>query len=79
MVSAARSALRIDSSVACTVASKNAFIFAFAINSTRALSGASAVLGLAVENATKMSPEELAPNPPVRPIPSETRLASRLN
>ena len=52
---------------------------ALASISTRALSGSPAVFALAVENARKMSPEELPPSPPMRPTPSDTRVASRFS
>ena len=34
---------------------------------------------LAVENATKISPDPLPPNPPCRPMPSDTRVAMRFS
>ena len=35
--------------------------------------------GFAVEKAMKISPDEFPPTPPIRPIPSPTRLATRLS
>ena len=50
---------------------KHPFIRAFGSISTRERSRSLATLGLAVENARKISPEELLPNPPIRPTPSD--------
>src|SRR5262249_24938400 len=57
MVSAATRALTIDSSVACTVASKTALISSLGMKVTLGCPDAAAALEFAVENATKMSPE----------------------
>jgi len=80
VVSAASSALVIAASVACAVAWKSGVILSFgsiwmfvtgwSLNQARAL---------AVEKAMKMSPELLPPNPPCRPIPSDTRVAIRFS
>lgn len=80
MVSAAVIELRIASSVACTVAASSGSSESLATKVARAspvfVSAASA---LAVDSAMKMSPDALWASPPTRPIPSDTRRASRLS
>ena len=78
IVSAATSALTIASSVASTVAAKSGSRRPLA--STRASvasPGSEAALRLAVEKATKMSPELFVAMLPMRASPSETRRAIR--
>ena len=79
MVSAASIAFAIASSVAWAVAVKSGEILAFASIRTETVSAAPAAPAFAVENATKMSPEGFEPHPPMRPTPSDTRVAIRFS
>jgi hypothetical protein len=77
MVSAASMALRMASSVACTVASNTGFILSFGSIVRAASPVSAAAAGLAVEKAMKMSPDPFSPRPPIRPTPSDARVATR--
>src|SRR5262249_52607313 len=79
IVSAATSALMIDSSVAWTVASNTAPIRALESIETWAVSVAPAALGFAVENAMKISPDPLLETLPVRARPRVARRAIRFS
>ena len=79
VVSAASSALVIAASVACAVAWKSGEIRSFVIMRTDVTLSDDQLFEFAVENAMKMSPELLPPNPPWRPTPSDTRVAMRLS
>jgi hypothetical protein len=70
-------ALRIASSVACTVAYINGFIAPLGNIVTLVTFDAVALFGFAVEKATKMSPELFSPFPPMRPTPRPARVAIR--
>jgi hypothetical protein len=77
MVSAARSALMIASSVACTAASYTGSILSSWSIPTEATPELSGRLIRAVEKAKNRSPEPAPEIPPMRPIPRAARRASR--
>jgi len=78
MVRAATSALTIASSTLCAVASKSGEIRSFdSIATVDTESGRK--VAFAVEKAMKMSPDVLAPMPPLRAMPSDARFAMRLS
>ena len=77
IVSAASMAFTIAYSVACTVASKIGLITSLGSIVTVARPVSAAARGFAVEKAMKISPELFSPSPPMRPTPSEARLATR--
>src|SRR5207249_3261486 len=79
IVSAATMALTIASSVAWIVAWKSGSIRSFGSIVTLTLASGFAAPGLAVEKATKMSPDGFPPVPPSRPTPRLARLAIRLS
>ncbi len=72
-------ALTIASSVACTVASNNGVIWSFDSIETCASPESREARALAVENAMKMSPDELDATPPSLPTPSPARRARRFS
>ena len=79
MVSAATMAFTMASSVACTVAAKSPFMDSLgSMERVRGPFFSSAAPGLAVEKATKMSPEPLPAMLPLRARPRAARRASRL-
>ena len=69
MVSAATRALTMASSVASTVASKNGVTRSFGRNFAVGTPSVPPEPEFAVENAMKMSPDELLATPPVRAMP----------
>ena len=77
IVSAASNALVIAPSVACAVARKRGVSRSLSSMRTVAVESLVHDFALAVEKAMKMSPEELPPKPPWRPMPSATRLTRR--
>ncbi len=79
VVSAASNAVVMAASVACAVALKSGEIRSLVSIVSAVTLSEDQDFGLVVENATKMSPELLPPNPPCRPMPSETRVAIRLS
>ena len=79
MVWPASMALTIASSVACTVASNSGVICSFDAMDTCASPESREARALAVENAMKMSPDELDATPPSLPTPSPPRRASRFS
>lgn len=80
VVSAASSAFVMAASVAWTVAWNSGEIRSFESICTVFTGGVpDQAPGLAVENAMKMSPDPFSPNPPCRPMPSDTRVATRFN
>src|SRR5213594_837015 len=79
MVRAASMALTIASSVTCTVASNSGVICSFDTIETCASPESREARALAVENAMKMSPDELDATPPSLPTPSAARRAMRFS
>jgi len=69
----------IASSVAWIVAAKSGFMLSFGSISTLVFQLLVPASGLAAEKATNMSPELLLPLPPMRPMPSAGRVATRFS
>src|SRR3989454_12044636 len=79
IVWAASIALMIASSVAWTVASNRGVIWSLEIMATCASPESRDARWFAVENAMKMSPDELPASPPMRPTPRAARFATRFS
>src|SRR2546422_3669325 len=79
IVWAASIALMIASSVAWTVASNRGVIWSLESMATCASPESRDARWFAVENAMKMSPDELPASPPMRPTPRAARFARRFS